>query len=108
MTLTHKDTGTVTGDAAKGKTVYDASGCAGCHIISGEGSDGAGPELTEGRTTARGRLLEDRSDFILGSDLPQARVFESGGLLDYLHIHLVTRGGRRTTARAWWRTPSAS
>ncbi len=28
MTLTHKDTGTVTGDAAKGKTVYDASGCA--------------------------------------------------------------------------------
>ena len=29
-----------------------------------------------------------------GSDLPQARVFlETGGLLDYMHIHLVARDG---------------
>ena len=33
------------GDAAKGKAVYDSSGCAACHAISGAGG-GFGPELT--------------------------------------------------------------
>jgi putative heme-binding domain-containing protein len=92
MTLTHKDTGTVTGDAAKGKAVYDASGCTSCHIISGEGS-GAGPELTKvGQLRGAGYLKT--TILYPGSDLPQTRVFlESGGLLDYLYIHLVTKEG---------------
>jgi putative heme-binding domain-containing protein len=92
MTLTHKDTGTVTGDAAKGKEVYDASGCANCHIISGEGS-GAGPELTAvGKLRGAGYLKT--ALFYPGSDLPQARVFlETGGLLDYMFVHIVTKDG---------------
>jgi len=35
----------VPGDARRGESVYKSSGCAGCHIISGQGN-GLGPELT--------------------------------------------------------------
>jgi cytochrome c551 len=92
LTLTHKDSGTVTGDAAKGREVYDASGCASCHIISGEGS-GAGPELTTvGKLRGPGYLKTTL--LYPGSDLPQARVFlETGGLLDYMFVQIVTRDG---------------
>jgi len=92
LTLTRKDSGTVTGDAAKGKEVYDGSGCATCHIISGEGS-GAGPELTKvGQLRGPGYLKTTL--LYPGSDLPQARVFlETGGLLDYMFVHIVTRDG---------------
>jgi putative heme-binding domain-containing protein len=92
LTLTRKDAGTVTGDAAKGKDIYASSGCSSCHIIEGEGSD-AGPELTDvgklrGPSYLRNALLYP------GTDLPQARVFlETGGLLDYLFIHVVTKDG---------------
>lgn len=93
LTLTHKDTGTVTGDAAKGKQVYDANGCASCHIIDGQGGD-AGPELTKvGQLRGPGYLKT--TILYPGSDLPQAHVFlETGGLLDYMHIHLVTKDGQ--------------
>jgi cytochrome c oxidase cbb3-type subunit III len=92
LTLTHKDSGTVTGDAAKGKQVYEASGCASCHIIDGQGGD-AGPELTKvGQLRGAGYLKT--TILYPGSDLPQAHVFlETGGLLDYMHIHLVTKDG---------------
>jgi putative heme-binding domain-containing protein len=92
LTLTRKDSGTVTGDAAKGKEIYDASGCAGCHIIAGEGS-GAGPELTTvGKVRGPGYLKTTL--LYPGSDLPQARVFlETGGLLDYMFVHIVTKDG---------------
>jgi len=92
LSLTPKDTGKVTGDPAKGKEVYDSSGCAGCHIIAGEGS-GIGPELTSvgklrGPNYLRTTLLYP------GSDLPQAHVFlESGGQLDFLYVHVVTKEG---------------
>ena len=92
LSLTPKDTGKVTGDPAKGKEVYDSSGCAGCHIIAGEGS-GIGPELTtvgklRGPNYLRTTLLYP------GSDLPQAHVFlESGGQLDFLYVHVVTKDG---------------
>ncbi len=36
----------VTGDPVRGKAVYDRTGCAGCHIVSGQGK-GYGPELTD-------------------------------------------------------------
>ncbi len=92
LTLTRKDTATVTGDPAKGKEVYDGSGCATCHIISGEGS-GAGPELTKvGQLRGPGYLKTTL--LYPGSDLPQARVFlETGGLLDYMFVHIVTKDG---------------
>jgi cytochrome c oxidase cbb3-type subunit 3 len=36
---------TVLGDPARGTRVYDAKGCAGCHMVAGKG-EGFGPELT--------------------------------------------------------------
>ena len=93
LTLQQKDSAPVTGDPAKGKEVYDASGCASCHTIAGQGGD-AGPELTTvGSLRGAGYL---RSAVLYpGTDLPQEHVFvESGGQLDYLFIHLVTKDGK--------------
>lgn len=93
LTLTRKDEGKVTGDAAAGKQVYESSGCANCHTISGEGGDN-GPELTtvgqlRGPTYLRNTVLYP------GTDLPQARSFlESGGQLQFLFVHVVTKDGR--------------
>lgn len=93
LTLTRKDTGTVTGDAAKGQEVYEASGCASCHIIDGQGGD-SGPELTK-VGALRGPSYLKTTLLYPGSDLPQAHVFlETGGLLDYMYIHLVTNEGK--------------
>jgi putative heme-binding domain-containing protein len=92
LSLTPKDTGTVTGDPAKGKEVYDSSGCAACHIIAGEGS-GIGPELT---TVGKMRGPNYLRSAVLypGTDLPQAHIFlESGGQLDFLYVHVVTKDG---------------
>jgi cytochrome c oxidase cbb3-type subunit III len=93
LTLKPKDEGTVTGSAQKGKQVYEASGCASCHMIQSEGGD-SGPELTNvgalrGATYLRNTVLYP------GSDLPQepARL-ESGGMLDYMYVHVVTNDGK--------------
>lgn len=93
LTLTRKDEGKVTGDAAAGKQVYGSSGCANCHTISGEGGD-IGPELT---TVGQSRGPNYLRTTILypGTDLPQERAFlESGGRLQYLFVHVVTKDGR--------------
>jgi len=37
---------TLPGDPARGKSIYQRSGCSACHILSGEGA-GYGPDLTE-------------------------------------------------------------
>jgi len=93
LTLTRKDEGKVTGDAAVGKQVYESSGCANCHTIAGEGGDN-GPELTtvgqlRGPNYLRTTLLYP------GTDLPQSRVFlETGGQLQFLFVHVVTKDGR--------------
>jgi putative heme-binding domain-containing protein len=93
LTLTRKDSGAVTGDAAKGKGVYDASGCASCHIIDGQGGD-SGPELTK-VGALRGPGYLKTTLLYPGSDLPQAHVFlETGGLLDYMFVHIVTNDGK--------------
>lgn len=39
------EAGEITGDVSQGQRVYEARGCAGCHIISGEGGS-LGPDLT--------------------------------------------------------------
>ncbi|HKV04019.1 MAG TPA: c-type cytochrome [Candidatus Acidoferrales bacterium] len=92
LTLTYKDVGKVTGDPAKGREVYEASGCANCHTISGEGGN-AGPELTKvGQLRGAGYLRN--AVLYPGTDLPQERVFlETGGLMEYLFVHVVTKGG---------------
>jgi len=92
LTLIRKDNSPVTGDPAKGKNVYDASGCASCHIIAGEGND-SGPELTT-VGSLRGPSYLRNAVLYPGSDLPQAHVFvETGGRLDYLFVHVVTKDG---------------
>ncbi|HXW62636.1 MAG TPA: c-type cytochrome [Candidatus Acidoferrales bacterium] len=93
LTLTRKDEGKVTGDAAAGKRVYDSSRCADCHTISGQGGD-SGPELTTvGQSRGPGYL---RNTILYpGTDLPQAKVFlESGGQLEFLFVRVTTKDGR--------------
>jgi len=93
LTLRKQDKFKVTGDPAKGKDVYESSGCASCHMIDGQGGDSA-PDLSNlGALRAGGYL---RTTILYpGSDLPQQHLFlETGGKLDYLFVHLVTKNGR--------------
>lgn len=93
LALTRKDEGTITGDPDKGKEVYDTSGCASCHMIAGQGGD-AGPELTS-VGSLRGSSYLRSAVLYPGTDLPQERSFlESGGHLEYLFVHIVTRAGK--------------
>ena len=93
LTLQHKDAAAITGDPTKGKNVYDTSGCASCHTIAGEGGD-AGPELTS-VGSVRGAGYLKNAVLYPGTDLPQEHIFvESGGQLDYLFIHVVTKDGK--------------
>ena len=49
---------TLPGDPARGKAIYERSGCSTCHILDGEGS-GYGPELTDvGARRGSARLRE--------------------------------------------------
>jgi len=93
LTLTRKDEGTVTGDAVRGKQVYESSGCAACHTIAGEGGD-IGPELTTvGQLRGPNYLRE--TVLYPGTDLPQAHAFlESGGMLEFLFVRVVTKDGQ--------------
>jgi cytochrome c oxidase cbb3-type subunit III len=92
LALTHKDTAPVTGDAAHGKQVYESGGCSSCHIIDGQGGD-SGPDLSN-VGSLRGASYLRNAILYPGTDLPQAHVFlETGGRLDYLYIHLVTKDG---------------
>jgi putative heme-binding domain-containing protein len=93
LTLTRKDEGKVTGDAAAGKQVYDASHCARCHTIAGAGGD-TGPELTS-VGQSRGPNYLRNTILYPGTDLPQARIFlETGGQLEFLFVRVVTKDGR--------------
>jgi cytochrome c oxidase cbb3-type subunit III len=93
LTLKPKDEGVVTGNAEKGKQVYDASGCASCHMIKGEGGD-SGPELTN-VGALRGATYLRNTVVYPGSDLPQEPVrLETGGMLEYMYVHVVTNDGK--------------
>jgi len=92
-TLGHTaDTEIAKGDPAKGKSVYESSGCANCHIINGEGG-GIGPELTRvgsmrGPTYFRTTLLTP------GVILPkEAGAMERGRFTQFLFVHVVTKDG---------------
>jgi putative heme-binding domain-containing protein len=93
LTLKHKDTLKVTGDPQKGKEVYESGGCANCHMIDGQGGDSA-PDLSNvGALRDPGYL--HTTVLYPGSELPQQHLFlETGGKLDYLFVHLVTKEGR--------------
>ena len=80
------------GNPENGKAVYDASGCAACHIINGKGG-GVGPELTRvgamrGPSYFRTALLSP------GSILPkEAGAMERGRFTQFLFVHVVTQDG---------------
>lgn len=93
LTLKRQDDFKVTGDPEKGKQVYESSGCARCHMIDGQGGDSA-PDLSNVGALRTGGYLHT-TVLYPGSDLPQQRHFlESGGKLDYLFVHLVTKDDR--------------
>src|SRR5215472_8833586 len=48
---------TLSGDAARGKLVYHRGGCAGCHMVAGDGA-GFGPELTDVGSRRSGAFLK--------------------------------------------------
>jgi len=93
LTLRKQDAFKITGDAARGKEVYEASGCASCHMIDGQGGDSA-PDLSNVGTLRTGGYLHT-TILYPGSDLPQQHLFlETGGKLDYLFVHVVTNAGQ--------------
>ncbi|HUA01144.1 MAG TPA: c-type cytochrome [Candidatus Aquilonibacter sp.] len=93
LTLMRNDSAAITGDPAKGKDVYDSSGCASCHTVAGQGGD-SGPELTT-VGSLRGAGYLRNAVLYPGTDLPQTRSFlESGGQLQYLFVHIVTKAGK--------------
>ena len=75
----------VEGDPVMGRTVYERSGCAGCHRIGAEGSV-YGPDLTR---IGAGRSSDYVRDSILNpsADIPE----------DYAGVTVVTRDGKRIT-----------
>ncbi len=92
-TLGHAaDTEVAKGDPAEGRVVYESSGCATCHIISGEGG-GVGPELTRvgamrGPPYLRTALLTP------GTNLPkEGGVMERGRFTQFLFVHVVMKDG---------------
>lgn len=86
------DTEIAKGDPAKGKAVYESSGCATCHIISGEGG-GVGPELTR-VGSMRGPSYFRTTLFAPGAILPkEAGAMERGRFTQFLFVHVVTKDG---------------
>ena len=71
------------GDAAAGKRVYDANGCAGCHEIAGKGST-FGPNLTR---VGAGRSHEYLKESVLhpSADIPDS----------FVGVTVVDRNGKR-------------
>jgi putative heme-binding domain-containing protein len=69
-----KRAGAVSGDAARGRTIFDGKGgCAGCHSVSGAGS-GVGPDLTR-IGALRGALELERSLVEPAADVQAANRF---------------------------------
>lgn len=92
-TLGHTaDTEIAKGDPAKGKAVYDSSGCSACHIINGIGG-GVGPELSRvGSMRGPGYLRQQL--FTPGADLPhEAGAMERGRFTQFLFVRVITKDG---------------
>jgi cytochrome c oxidase cbb3-type subunit 3 len=84
------------GDPAKGKAVYDATGCALCHAINGQGG-GVGPQLT---SIGKSRVPKYFHDFLLDpgkNPPPDMSLPERGSSTGYLLVHVVTEDGHEMT-----------
>lgn len=81
------------GNAERGRAVYQRSGCGSCHIVSGEGG-ALGPELTRigafrGPDYLRKAVLDP------AADLPRAvQPVPARNLSEFLSVRVVTREGR--------------
>jgi len=92
-TLGHEGGAIATGDAQKGKEVYDANGCAKCHSIAGQGGI-LGPELNK-IGTLRGtiKLQEIMND--PGANLPlDTSLQERAAYPAYLMYRVTTKDGK--------------
>ena len=86
----------VKGDAAKGKELYAANGCAACHSIAGVGGV-SGPELTR---LGNARAPSYLHDMLLnpGAKPPaDPALAERAGFTGYLITNVVTKDGRKVT-----------
>jgi len=86
--------GAVTGDPAKGKEVYEASGCSTCHMIDGKGGD-SGPDLSQiGGVRSAGFLHDALLD--PGANLPQtdAALQERSPYPSYTMYRVVMKDGK--------------
>jgi cytochrome c oxidase cbb3-type subunit 3 len=83
----------VTGNAEKGRAIYQRSGCSSCHIINGEGGS-LGPELTSiGAHRAPDYLRVAIVD--PSATLPRGvMAFPGHGFNEFLPVRVVTRDGR--------------
>ena len=86
--------GVVTGDPGKGKEVYEASGCSGCHMVDGHGGD-SGPDLSSvGGVRSAGFL----HDLLLdpGTNLPQtdANLQERANYPSYTMYRVAMKDGK--------------
>ena len=86
----------VKGDAAKGKAVYAASGCAGCHTIAGEGGV-SGPELTRLGNARAPRYLHDMLMNPGAHPPADPALAERAGFTGYLITNVVTKDGRKVS-----------
>ena len=80
------------GDPSKGRALYQKLGCAGCHIVSGEGGS-FGPELTDiGARRAPDSLRQ--SVMSPEASLPRGAVIPGRGFNEYLPVKITTGDGR--------------
>ena len=82
----------VPGDAAKGKAVYGTLGCAGCHIVNGQGGN-LGPDLSDigyirGAAYLRQSVVDPAAALPKGVMAVPAR-----GYAEYLPLRVVTKKG---------------
>jgi putative heme-binding domain-containing protein len=82
LSINRAEDAKLTGDAGRGRELYRAKGCAGCHIVRGDGG-ASGPELTEvGARRSAAYLREALID-------PAASAPEG-----FLVVTVITRDGR--------------
>jgi putative heme-binding domain-containing protein len=84
------------GDPAKGKSVYDANGCAGCHTVGTVGGT-VGPQLT---AIGRSRAPRYLCDFLLDpgkNPPPDMTLPERADNTGYLLVKVVVQDGREMT-----------
>lgn len=84
------------GDPGKGKAVYDANGCAGCHAIAGQGG-GTGPELTRIGVARAPSYLHDMLLNPGAKPPADTALPERASYTGYLVTNVVTKDGRQIT-----------